>query len=58
MEPEKLDKDQLQTIKTLPAHEAVQKELTELKKVIEVPLNITELYLCILIDSIDKGRGD
>ena len=36
MDPEKLDGDQKRGIKSLPGLEAVQKELGEVKKVIEV----------------------
>lgn len=37
-DPEKLNEDQKATLKTLPGLEAVQKELTEVKKAIEVRL--------------------
>jgi hypothetical protein len=39
MDPEKLNDDQRATLKTLPALEAVLKELKEFKKVIEVSLS-------------------
>jgi hypothetical protein len=43
MDVEKLDDGQRQAIKTLPGLEAVQKELGEVKKVIEVlyPVHLT-----------------
>lgn len=36
MDADKLDDDQKRTLKTLPVLEAIQKELTEVKKAIEV----------------------
>jgi len=36
MDPEKLDDDQKRTLKTLPTLEAIQKELGEVKKAVEV----------------------
>lgn len=36
MDPEKLNDDQRRTLKTLPTLEAIQKELGEVKKAIEV----------------------
>lgn len=36
MDPEKLNDDQKRTLKTLPTLEAIQKELGEVKKAIEV----------------------
>ena len=35
-DPEKLNDDQIRTLKTLPTLEAIQKELGEVKKAIEV----------------------
>lgn len=36
MDPEKLNEDQRRTVKLLPGYEAAQRELTEVKKAIEV----------------------
>jgi len=44
MDPEQLNDDQNRTMKTLPALEAVQKELAEVKKAIEVRLVILSYW--------------
>jgi hypothetical protein len=41
MDPEKLNDDQKRTMMTLPALETIQKELGEVKKVIEACLTIS-----------------
>jgi hypothetical protein len=40
MDPEKLNDDQKRTLKTLPTLEAIQKELGEVKKAIEVSASV------------------
>lgn len=44
MDPEKLNDDQKRTLKTLPTLEAIQKELGEVKRAVEVR---TTLLACI-----------
>lgn len=51
-DPEKLNDDQKRTLKTLPTLEAIQKELGEVKKAVEVQCR---LHVILLSGEIDKG---
>ena len=44
MDPEKLNDDQKRTLKTLPTLEAIQKELGEVKKAVEVTTFLTTVF--------------